>query len=173
MSHSIQGTPARTGDNTRPEHDSAPGLQLLTAPAVVTGHACPQPLIYQLPLDGPGIRTSQARRRRLIDSLGGGNATQNADVLARDPHFWDYLQQVNPIAYDAEIDTRRARHFINRGCSIRSRHDLERSPSAAQRFKMCVERPFLAWLNAAPDLQEPVGFRNNLLRWREIGPNTP
>ena len=106
-------------------------------------------LLYLLPLQRPGIRSTLARRLRLKDSLAGGKASRNAGLLARDPHFWDYLQQINLTAYDAEIDTRRARHFINRLCGVCSRHDLDRSGTSTQRFFRLIEQPFLDWLFVA------------------------
>ena len=106
-------------------------------------------LLYLLPLENPRIRSTQARRLRLKDNLAGGSASRNAGILARDPHFWDYLQQINLTAYDAEIDTRRARHFINRVCSVGGRHALDRDRDAAQRFFNLIEQPFLEWLLTA------------------------
>ncbi len=106
-------------------------------------------LLYLVPLTAPKIRSSQTRRLRLKDNLAGGKASCNAGLLARDPHFWDYLQQINLTAYDAEIDTRRARHFINRACVVSSRHDLDRDEAASQRFYNLIEQPFLDWLSAS------------------------
>jgi hypothetical protein len=97
-------------------------------------------------MEPPRIRSNLARRTRLRDSLAGGNASHNASTLARDPHFWDYLQQINLMAYDAEIGSRRARQFINRACGVSGRYDLERCPDAALRFFTLVEEPFLDWL---------------------------
>ena len=108
--------------------------------------ASPHCLLYLVALQRPQIRSDLARRLRLRDSLAGGNASRNASILARDPHFWDYLQQINLIAYDAEIGTRRARQFINRVCGVNGRYDLERCPDAALRFFALVEEPFLDWL---------------------------
>ena len=106
-------------------------------------------LLYLVPLTSPKIRSSQTRRLRLQDSLAGGRASCNAGLLARDPHFWDYLQQINLTAYDAEIDTRRARHFINRACVVNSRYDLDRDETTSQCFYNLIEQPFLDWLSAS------------------------
>jgi hypothetical protein len=105
-------------------------------------------LLYLVPLQSARDRSSQARRLRLKDSLAGGDAGRNAVILARDPHFWDYLQQINLVAYEHEIDTRRARHFINRVCGINGRLELNRSSHCAERFFTLIERPFLEWLFA-------------------------
>ena len=105
-------------------------------------------LLYLVPLEGPRIRSTLARRLRLKDSLAGGSASRNAGTLAKDPHFWDYLQQINLTAYDAEIDARRARHFINRVCGVDRRYELDRHAAARQRFFTLIEQPFLDWLCA-------------------------
>ena len=110
--------------------------------------SAPHCLLYLVALDGPRIRSNQARRLRLKDSLAGGVASQNAAILSRDAHFWDYLQQINLTAYEAEIDERRARHFINRVCGISSRYQLDRQDNAARRFFTLIEQPFLEWLLA-------------------------
>ncbi len=109
-------------------------------------------LLYLVALNPPKIRSSRARRLRLKDSLAGRQASLNAGVLARDAHFWDYLQQINLTAYDAEIDASRARHFINRVCGVSSRHDLDRHESASQRFYKLIEAPFLDWLLASENI---------------------
>ena len=86
--------------------------------------------------------------RRLL----GGSASHNAAILAKDPHFWDYLQQINLTSYDAEIDARRARHFINQVCGVSGRHALDHETGIAQRFYTFVQQPFLDWLlSEAPD----------------------
>jgi hypothetical protein len=105
-------------------------------------------LLYLLPLGCPGIHSTRARRLRLKDSLAGGRPSHNAGILAKDPHFWDFLQQINLSAYDAEIDARRARHFINRVCNVAGRHELDRIRLARERFFSLVEQPFLDWLFA-------------------------
>ena len=109
-------------------------------------HQC---LCYLLLLETPKVRSTPTRRLRLKESLYGGAASHNAGILAKDPQFWDYLQQVNLIAFDGEIDARRARHFITRVCGVTGRHALDRDPHAGQRFFRYVEKPFLAWLFAA------------------------
>ena len=106
-------------------------------------------LLYTVTLDRPKIRSTRERRLRLKDSLSGRQASLNAGTLARDAHFWDYLQQINLTAYDAEIDARRARHFINRVCGVNSRLDLDRHEAISQRFYNLIEQPFLAWLLAS------------------------
>jgi len=106
-------------------------------------------LLYLVALNPPKIRSTRARRLRLKDSLTGRQASFNAGILARDAHFWDYLQQINLTAYDAEIDARRARHFINRVCGVHSRLDLDRYEAVSQRFYNLIERPFLDWLLAS------------------------
>jgi len=106
-------------------------------------------LLHLVALTRPKIRSTQARRLRLKDSLACGGASRNACILSKDPHFWDYLQQINLTAYDAEIDARRARHFINRVCAVNGRHELDHQENAAQRFFNLIERPFLEWLRAA------------------------
>lgn len=118
-----------------------------TGPAANTQNN-PHCLLYLVALDRPRIRSNQARRLRLKDSLAGGVASHNAGILARDPHFWDYLQQINLTAYDAEIDARRSRHFINRVCAVSGRYQLD-VENAAQRFFTLIEQPFLDWLQAA------------------------
>ncbi len=106
-------------------------------------------LLHLVALTRPKIRSTHARRLRLKDSLAGGNASRNACILSRDPHFWDYLQQINLTAYDAEIDARRAKYFINRVCAVNGRYELDRHNDSAQRFFSLIERPFLEWLRAA------------------------
>jgi hypothetical protein len=108
-------------------------------------------LLYLVALNPPKIRSTRARKLRLKDSLAGRRASLNAGILARDAHFWDYLQQINLTAYDAEIDARRARHFINRVCGVNSRLDLDRYEAVSQRFYNLIERPFLDWLLASDD----------------------
>ena len=105
-------------------------------------------LLYLVALNPPKIRSTRARRLRLKDSLAGRQASLNAGILARDAHFWDYLQQINLTAYEAEIDARRARHFINRVCGVNSRLDLDRYEAYSQRFYNLIEQPFLDWLLA-------------------------
>jgi hypothetical protein len=105
-------------------------------------------LLYLVPLGRPKLRSTRARRLRLKDSLAGGVPSRNAGILAKDPHFWDFLQQINLSAYDAEIDARRARHFINRMCSVSGRYELDRHSHARQRFFSLIEQPFLDWLLA-------------------------
>lgn len=109
----------------------------------------PHCLLCLVTLERPRIRSTMQRRCRLRDRLGGGDASRNAGILARDPHFWDYLQQINLMAYEDEIDTDRARQFINRACGISGRHEFERCTDAALRFFTLIEEPFLAWLQAA------------------------
>jgi hypothetical protein len=125
--------------------DADPGLCSPGQAAGVGRHYC---LVYLVPLERPKINSTLARRVRLRDSLAGNNPSRNADILARDPHFWDYLQQFNLTAYDTEIDARRSRHFINRACCIGGRHELDRDPAAGQRFFTLIEQPFLDWLFA-------------------------
>lgn len=103
-------------------------------------------LLSMIPLRRPTIRSSPTHKLRLKDSLAGGSARINAGIIARDPHFWDYLQQISLAAYDAEIDTRRARMFINRVCDVSGRYDLDRNETAVQRFFALIEQPFLEWL---------------------------
>jgi len=105
-------------------------------------------LLSVLPLESATTGSTLARRLRLKDSLAGGAASRKAGILAKDPHFWNYLHQINLAAYDAEIDARRARHFINRACNVCGRHELDREAGAAQRFFRLVEQPFLTWLFA-------------------------
>ena len=107
-------------------------------------------LLYLVPLAENAQRYSLRRRLRLRDSLAGGSARRNAGILARDPGFWDYLQLISLTAFDEEIDTRRARHFINRICGVQGRHELERVETAAERFFHLIEKPFLEWLFADP-----------------------
>ena len=108
----------------------------------------PHCLLCLVALERPRIRSTTQRRWRLRDRLNGGDASRNAGILARDPHFWDYLQQINLMAYEDEIDTDRARQFINRACRVSGRHEFERSSDAALRFFSLIEEPFLAWLLA-------------------------
>jgi len=105
-------------------------------------------LLHLVALTSPKIHSTHARRLRLKDRLAAGSANRNAHILSKDPHFWDYLQQINLTAYDAEIDSRRARHFINRVCAVSSRHELDHENGATQRFFNLIERPFLEWLRA-------------------------
>jgi len=99
-------------------------------------------------LQRPRIRSTADRRKRLSHSLADGDASRNAGILARDPHFWDFLQQINLMAYEGEIDTRRARHFINRACGVNGRYDFEHCPDAALCYFSLIEEPFLDWLLA-------------------------
>ena len=103
-------------------------------------------LQYLVSLGGPGIRSTRTRRLRLKDSLAGGKPSRNADILAKDPHFWDFLQQINLSAYEEEIDARRARHFINKVCRIHRRHELDGNTDASARFMSLIQQPFLNWL---------------------------
>jgi len=109
-------------------------------------------LLSVLPLESARTRSTLARRLRLKDSLAGGAASRKAGILAKDPHFWNYLHQINLAAYDAEIDARRARHFINRACNVCGRHELDRQTGAAQRFFTLIEQPFLTWLFAGENV---------------------
>lgn len=106
-----------------------------------------QRLCYLLPVAAPGVRLTPTQRLRLKEDLSGGAASHNANILAKDPQFWNYLQEINLIAFEDEIDARRARQFINRVCGVTGRHALDRDPCAGQRFFRLVERPFLAWLS--------------------------
>lgn len=121
-----------------------PGAE--TGTAAASGQALR--LSCQVALERPRIRSTPDRRKRLSDSLIGGDASHNAGMLARDPHFWDFLQQINLMAYEGEIDTRRARHFINRVCGVNGRYDFEHSCDAALRYFTLIEQPFLDWLLA-------------------------
>ena len=103
-------------------------------------------LVCIVSLGDPKIRSTLARKARLKDSLEAGSASQNAAILAKDAHFWDYLQQINLTAYDAEIDASRARLFINRVCGVQGRRDLDRDPLTSQRFFTLIQQPFLNWL---------------------------
>ncbi len=142
---------------TLPDHSGTITLRVIdrrtvpylcrSGPAVAEEHHhC---LLHLVELSCPRIRSTRARRLRLRDSLAGGHASRNARILSRDPHFWDYLQQINLTAYDAEIDACRARHFINRACAVSGRHELDHDPASARRFFNLIERPFLEWLRAA------------------------
>jgi len=111
-----------------------------------------QCLVALVPLERPKINSTLPRRLRLKDSLAGNSPSRNAAILAKDPHFWDYLQQFNLIAYDAEIDARRSRHFINRVCRVGGRHELDREKAAGRYFFMLIEQPFLDWLFAYDSL---------------------
>lgn len=122
--------------------------QALLAYLQDTGSGRQRYLVYMTPLDRPRIRSTLARRLRLKDSLAGNSPSRNAGILARDPHFWDYLQQINLIAYDAEIDARRSRQFINRVCRVDGRYELDREAAASRRFFTLIEHPFLDWLFA-------------------------
>lgn len=102
--------------------------------------------IYTVALQPPHRGSSPERRLRLRNNLSGGDASTNAGILARDPHFWYYLHQINLIAYEDEIDTRRARQFINRACGVSGRHEFEHCADAALRFFTVIEEPFLDWL---------------------------
>ncbi|MGD2076341.1 MAG: hypothetical protein PVG38_15690 [Gammaproteobacteria bacterium] len=133
-----------------------PGLYLIEdLPSWILGPDAPQArsearcLLYVVvQLQPPKVRSTPERRLHLRDTLAAGTASHNAAVLAKEPHFWDYLQQINLTAYDAEIDARRARHFINRICGVSGRHQLNREPATAQRFFTLVQQPFLLWLLA-------------------------
>ena len=124
--------------------------ELASHPADASGTAGnPHCLLCLVALERPRIRSTTHRRWRLRDRLNGGDASRNASILARDPHFWDYLQQINLMAYEDEIDTDRARQFINRACRVSGRHEFEHCNDAAMRFFTLIEEPFLAWLLAA------------------------
>jgi hypothetical protein len=131
------------------DHDTLSSwTQSSVAPSRSNNHC----LLSLVALESPKIRSTLARRLRLKDSLAGGNASHNAGILAKDPHFWDYLQQISLTAYESEIDTRRARYFINRVCGIGGRYELERNTHLAQRFFALIEQPFLDWLFAGEGL---------------------
>lgn len=127
-----------------------PASRRVTLRLVEPGELIEQPpaacLLSMIPLQRPTVRSSLARKLRLKDNLAGGSARMNAGIIAKDPHFWDYLQQISLVAYDAEIDTRRARMFINRVCDVSGRYDLDRNEIAVQRFFVLIEQPFLEWL---------------------------
>ena len=129
---------------------SGPALRQITLRLVEPEESKHKPpvtcLLSMIPLQRPTIRSSLARKLRIKDNLAGGSARINAGIIARDPHFWDYLQQISLAAYDAEIDTRRARMFINRVCDVSGRYDLDRNEIAVQRFFILIEQPFLEWL---------------------------
>jgi hypothetical protein len=108
--------------------------------------------IYTVALQPPRRGSSPERRLRLRNHLCGGDASTNAGILARDPHFWDYLHQINLIAYEDEIDTRRARQFINRACGVHGRHEFEHCADAALRYFTVIEEPFLDWLLAGDNI---------------------
>jgi hypothetical protein len=121
-----------------------------TAPQQASLHR--QHLVYIVPLQPPKVRSTPERRLHLRESLVDGSASHNAAILAKDPHFWDYLQQINLTSYDGEIDTRRARHFINQVCGVSGRHALDHESEIRQRFYTFVQQPFLDWLlSEAPD----------------------
>ena len=122
--------------------DWPPGLD---APQPLCDSRC---LLYVVHLKPPRVRSTPARRLQLRDTLAAGTASHNAALLAKEPHFWDYLQQINLTAYDAEIDARRARHFINCMCGVAGRHQLDQDAAVAQRFFSFVQQPFLLWLLA-------------------------
>ena len=103
-------------------------------------------LVCVVALENPRIRSSLARKIRLKDSLASGSASHNAGILAKDAHFWDSLQQITLTAYDAEIDSSRARLFINRACGVEGRHHLDRDAATSQRFFTLIQQPFLNWL---------------------------
>jgi len=105
-----------------------------------------QCLVYLVPMSPTKVRSTAERRRHLRDSLLTGSARHNAAVLAKDPHFWDYLQQINLAAYDGEVDAHRARHFINKVCGVTGRHALANEAAPTQRFYAFVQQPFLDWL---------------------------
>jgi len=148
---SITGITSATGTQTlslevvdsRAVHNH-PELPVQAANVATTLH-----LLCQVLLERPRVRSTSERREQLRDSLIGGEASRNAGVLARDPHFWDFLQQINLMAYEGEVDTRRARHFINRVCGVNGRYDFEHSSDAALRYFTLIEQPFLDWLLAA------------------------
>lgn len=140
------------GDTPSTAQDK-PYLYLIHGAPNTPGQAQPGPdspsgewLLSQIPLQRPKIRSTSERRLHLRDSLAGGSASHNASILAKDPHFWDYLQQINLTAYEAEIDAARARHFINRVCGIPGRHALDYAPGCTERFFTFVQQPFLDWL---------------------------
>ncbi|HED18038.1 MAG TPA: hypothetical protein ENI74_00855 [Gammaproteobacteria bacterium] len=147
MNHSAQGADSRGTITLRVvDRRTVPYLCRSEPGTTNDNHHC---LLHLVELTSPKIRSTRARRLRLKDNLSGGSANRNARILSRDLHFWDYLQQINLTAYDAEIDARRARHFINRVCAVSGRHKLDHDTGAAQRFFKLIERPFLEWLRAA------------------------
>jgi hypothetical protein len=143
-------------DNQNTKRDSAVTLRMVNGDTLANWTGIPENtaenphcLLYLVALERPAIRSTMARRLHLSDNLAGGDACRNAGILARDPHFWDYLQQINLTAYEAEIDAGRARHFINRVCAVSSRYEFDRKFEAAQRFFTLIEQPFLTWLQIA------------------------
>jgi hypothetical protein len=138
---------------SQPPGTDTPSLYLIDGAADCPGGTVPLQgpqnahcLVYVVPLKRPKVRSTPERRLHLRDSLVGGSASHNAAVLAKDPHFWDYLQQINLTSYEAEIDAARARHFINQVCGVSGRHALDHDPGIVQRFYTFVQQPFLDWL---------------------------
>lgn len=132
-----------------------PSLYLIDGTSGCGGRSAPQEsaqhhprLVYLVPLRPTKVRSTRERRLHLRDSLLAGSARHNAAVLAKDPHFWDYLQQINLTAYDGEVDAHRARHFINQVCGVTGRHALAQEAAPARRFYSFVQQPFLDWLLA-------------------------
>jgi hypothetical protein len=144
----------RTVQPQSPSGDGEPtvSLQLIensNASTTVTEQGSPDQRpqrVYMVTLQPPRNGSGTDRRLRLRHNLSGGDASANASILARDPHFWEYLHQINLMAYDDEIDTRRSRHFINRACGVSGRHEFEHCPDAALRYFALIEEPFLDWL---------------------------
>jgi hypothetical protein len=147
--------PVSSKESKPSQAPATPGLYLIRGtpdgPRDTAGESGAQSgewLLCHLPLNRPKIPSTSERKLHLRDSLTGGSASHNASILSKDPHFWDYLQQINLTAYDAEIDAQRARHFINRVCDVPGRHALDYAPGSAQRFFVFVQQPFLDWLMA-------------------------
>lgn len=137
----------------QPTAADTPTLYLIEDASNCLGRTVPGPgrydgqcLVCLLPLKPSRVRSSPERRLQLRNSLVDGGASHNAAMLAKNPHFWDYLQQIDLTCYEAEIDARRARHFINRVCGVNGRHELDQEPGTAQRFYTFVQQPFLDWL---------------------------
>jgi hypothetical protein len=138
---------------SQPPATDTPSLYLIDGASDCLDRSVPQQgpqnahcLVYLVPLKRSKVRSTPERRLHLRDSLVGGSASHNAAVLAKDPHFWDYLQQINLTSYEAEIDAGRARHFINQVCGVSGRHALDHEPGIAQRYYTFVQQPFLDWL---------------------------
>jgi len=141
--------PAIEGEHTLSLQVIGAGELASPTPVAPSAAGNPHCLLCLVALERPRVRSTTHRRWRLRDRLSGGDARRNASILARDPHFWDYLQQINLMAYEDEIDTDRARQFINRACRVSGRHEFERCSDAALRFFTLIEEPFLAWLLAS------------------------
>ncbi|MFQ5935419.1 MAG: hypothetical protein ACE5LB_03315 [Acidiferrobacterales bacterium] len=103
-------------------------------------------LLHLLKMDESRQSIDPVRRRRLEEALKREPLSRNALTLSRDPDFWRYLEHIDLVAMDREIDEVHAKRYIYRTCTVASAHQLDRDTGAARLYRTLIIRPFLAWL---------------------------